>query len=323
MASALPGSGPACVADLSRREFVKALGVTALASSSVAGVAPRGETAVARLYRALADDQRARIVFPSDHPLRSKVENNWAIVKPTIADLTAGQQALCREIFRGLCSEEGHERFMKQMDDDSGGFGRYHVALFGEPGTDGPFEWVLTGRHATLRADGNRDDGAVAIGPIFLGHARGGPELLDNVWWYQGRRADAIFNTLASSSRARALVTRAGPDGPRATGPDRVKNVEPGLPVAGLDGPQKAMVRLLLGDLCSPFRTFDVEPIRRCLRDPGGVDALRLTFFKTGDPGDGRAWDAWKLEGSAFTWYYHASPHVHSWVTFDRERPDA
>ncbi len=200
------------------------------------------------------------------------------------------------------------------MDDDSGGFGRYHVALFGEPGTGRPFEWVLTGRHATLRADGNRDDGAVAVGPIFLGHAHEGPRLLDNVWWYQGRRADAILGTLDGEARARRSSPGPGPTA-RAIGPSRSHPAEPGLPLAGLDGPQKAMVRQLLEDLCSPFRLFDVEPIQRCLRDPGGVDALRLTFFKMGDPGDGRAWDAWKLEGPAFAWYYHASPHVHSWAT--------
>ena len=51
---------------------------------------------------------------------------------------------------KNLCSEDGYERFMKQMDDDAGGFEAYHVAVFGEPGTDKPFEWVLSGRHDTL-----------------------------------------------------------------------------------------------------------------------------------------------------------------------------
>lgn len=72
-------------------------------------------------------------------------------MKPSIGDLTPEQQAICSEIMKNLCSEDGYERFMKQMDDDAGGFEAYHVAVFGEPGTDKPFEWVLSGRHDTLR----------------------------------------------------------------------------------------------------------------------------------------------------------------------------
>jgi len=92
-------------------------------------------TAVARFHKSLTKAQREQICFPFDHPLRSVVKNNWEIVKPAISDLNKEQQALCREIMKGLCSEDGHERFMKQMEDDAGSFEDYHVAVFGEPGT--------------------------------------------------------------------------------------------------------------------------------------------------------------------------------------------
>ena len=51
--------------------------------------------------------------LPFDDPKRSQVQNNWAIVKPSIGELSTEQQALCQEIFKGLCSEEGYERFTK------------------------------------------------------------------------------------------------------------------------------------------------------------------------------------------------------------------
>ena len=204
-------------AAVSRRDFIRTIGAGALAASvpiigrtaaaaaAKAKVGPTpsapAETAVARFYQTLTPEQRKLHCFAFDHPLRSRVGNNWAIVKPEISEFSPDQQALCREIMKNLCSEEGYERFMKQMEDDSGGFESYHVAVFGEPGTDKPFEWVLTGRHDTLRADGNSVEGAAFGGPIFYGHAADGhdtedPKHTHNVWWYQGEQANKIFQTL-------------------------------------------------------------------------------------------------------------------------------
>lgn len=329
---------------LSRREFVQRVGSTALAASipvigpgtataataDDAGPSPAApaETAVARFFKSLTDEQRSRICFPFDHPLRCRVQNNWAIVKPTIGDLTAEQRNACREIFKNLCSEEGYERFTRQMNDDYGGFERYHVAVFGEPGTGQPFEWVLTGRHNTLRADGNSVEGAALGGPIFYGHAAEGrfhedAQHTDNVWWYQARQANAIFATLDETQRARALVSEAEDDDPRSIRLRGDQPGEPGLAVADLDGPRKGMVRQLLKDLTRPFRAFDAEEIQECLREAGGIDALRLTFYKEGDLGDDRVWDIWKLEGPAFAWYYHGTPHVHAWLNVARRAPRA
>src|SRR4051812_28874234 len=93
-----------------RREFVKAVGSAALTSSvpllgprralaAPAGPSPTApaETAVARFFRMLTAEQRRHLCFPFDHPLRSRVRNNWAIVAPTIGDLREEQRALCRE----------------------------------------------------------------------------------------------------------------------------------------------------------------------------------------------------------------------------------
>src|SRR5262249_38728699 len=143
-----------------------------------------------RFFQSLKPEQRKAICFPFNHVKRLQVANNWKIVDPTIGDLTLEQQALCQEIFKNLCSEDGYDRFRKQMQEDYGGFSQYHVAGFGEPGTDKPFEWVLSGRHDTLRADGNSVAGAAFGGPIFYGHASHSFDEdaahTDNVWWYQG-----------------------------------------------------------------------------------------------------------------------------------------
>src|SRR3984957_20550913 len=152
---------------------------------------------------------------------------------------------------KNLCSEDGYERFMKQMDDDSGGFESYHVAVFGEPGTDKPFEWVLSGRHDTLRADGNSVEGVAFGGPIFYGHAADGhdnedPKHTHNVWWYQGEQANKIFSTLDEKQRVQALVAKAQADTPAVIQLKGTHLPQTGLDISGLDGQQKAMVRDLL-----------------------------------------------------------------------------
>lgn len=323
---------------ISRREFVKSVGTVALAASlptigsrvALGADAPAGptakapaETAVSRFYATLKDDQKKNICFPFDHPLRSKVNNNWAIVKPTIEDMSKEQQELCKEIFKNLCSEDGYERFDAQMAEDYGGFEKYHVAVFGEPGTDQPFEWVLSGRHNTMRADGNSVDGVAFGGPIFYGHAAHSfdedAKHTDNVWWYQGIQANKIFATFDDKQKAKALVDKAEGDEPRVIELKGDKLGDAGIAVADLDGQQKQMVQQLLKDLTSPFRSFDVDEIQECLRDAGGADKLRLTYYKEGDIGNDGIWDIWKLQGPAFTWYFHGSPHVHTWVNIAKK----
>jgi len=282
------------------------------------------ETAVARFFKTLKHAQRKLLCFPIDHPRRFQVQNNWAIVRPTIADLSSEQQALCKEIFRDLCSDEGYERFMVQMGDDYGGFERYHVAVFGEPGTDRPFEWVLTGRHNTLRADGNVVVGGAFGGPIFYGHAADShyPEDLKqsgNVWWYQGEQAHQIFSTLDDRQRARALVIGAESAEQRSIRLQGDKLDEPGLAVGELDGQQKQMVQRLLRDLTRPFRSFEVEEVQGCLRETRGTDTLRLTYFKEGITVVEGGPEIWRLEGRNFAWYFHGTPHVHAWINVVRQ----
>ena len=326
--------------DVSRREFVKTLGAAALATSvpilgagramAAVQVGPTrtapAETAVARFYKTLKPDQKKLICFPFDHPKRKQVNNNWAIVDTEISDLGPDQQALCKEIFRSLCSEEGYDRFEKQMKGDAGGFENYHVAVFGEPDSEKPFEWVLTGRHNTLRADGNSVAGAAFGGPIFYGHDATGKGNDDakhsgNVWGFQWEQANKIFKTLDDKEKARALVAKAEGDTPRSIRLKGNKLPDVGLPVADLDGQQKQMVQTLLKMLTSPFRTFDAEEVQECLREAGGADKLRLTYFKEGDIGNDGVWDIWKLEGPAFAWYFHGHPHVHTWVNIASKAP--
>lgn len=326
MTAAFESENPESRSGLTRRDFAKTLGSGALVASTSIGLrrasaacdetdrSRPSETAVARFHRSLGDAERKSICFPFDHPLRTQVSHNWAIVRPSIRDLTIEQRALCREIFQNLCGVESHDRFLRQMDEDYGGFDRYHVALFGEPGGAHPFEWVLTGRHNTLRADGNRESGAGFGGPIFYGHASpisgDAARNRNNVWWYQAELADKVFQSLDEQERARACVTRPA-RGKRREGEPLP---EVGLDVGTLDDPRRALVRDLLKALLDPFRGFEVPQVRKRLRGEAATDTLRLMFFPDGDRGVNGLLNIWKLEGPGFAWYYHGSPHVHAWL---------
>jgi hypothetical protein len=229
---------------------------------------------------------------------------------------TADQRRLVREIFESLVDPAWPERFDRQLEDDCGGFGHgQSIALLGEPGS-GAFQFLLTGRHMTLRCDGDSAEHVAFGGPIFYGHDAGGsdekPDHPGNVFWPQAVAANGVFAMLDGRQRAAALVDPM----PRETaiGFRRAGEAPAGIPVAELSADQRAEVERVLGLLLEPFRTGDRAEVRGCLARQGGLDQCRLAFYRRGDLGDDGVWDNWRLEGPAFVWHFRGSPHVHVYV---------
>src|SRR5262249_49995317 len=178
-------SCPDCDLPLDRRDFLRTVGSAALVGAAApallggrpayAAPSPKSaaETAVVRFYNSLTEQQKNTIAFPFEHELRKKISANWHVTKPEIDDdfYSKDQRAVIDEIIRGVTTEDGYQRIIRQMQDDAGGIGGYSVAVFGEPGS-GRFEWELTGRHLTLRADGDSVDKAAFGGPVIYGHRR-------------------------------------------------------------------------------------------------------------------------------------------------------
>src|SRR4051812_19210578 len=92
-----------------------------MGEEAVAAVKPTSETLVAQLYKSLKAEQRKSICFPFDHPLRSDVDNNWFIIKDKrVKDsYDKDQQALIRDIFMSMHSEEYAPRVMEQVEPDN------------------------------------------------------------------------------------------------------------------------------------------------------------------------------------------------------------
>ncbi|MBI4604754.1 MAG: DUF3500 domain-containing protein [Planctomycetes bacterium] len=278
------------------------------------------ETLVKALYDSLKPEQRKIVCFPFDHELRSFISNNWNVVDESAGAIgklySPDQQEIIRALFKGVTSEEGHERFQKQMKDDAGGFDKYTCAIFGEPGT-GKFEWVMTGRHLTIRADGDSVENTAFGGPVFYGHAvefNEKPDHPGNVWWSQARMANEIYKSLDGKQQAQALLEKSPPDAAETVAHQGTDGKIPGLACAALGRDQKEMLEKTLKGMLGMYRAGDVEEALACLKGNGGLDALRLSFYKEDDLGADGIWDRWRLEGPAFVWYFRGSPHVHAWL---------
>jgi hypothetical protein len=325
---------PDCDADegVSRREFVRRasgvvlagslfpLATTAAPRRAVAAPTPSNaaETAVKRFYDALSADQRKEICFPFDHPFRSRINANWAITKATIDEYTKEQQAILDEIFRGVLSPDGYDRFQKQMEGDYGGFSQYHVAVFGTPGS-GQFEWELTGRHVTLRADGDSAENVAFGGPIVYGHGEGDSKkgLPGNVYYYQTKKANEVFSALNGSQREKALLPKAPNES--AVQLQGSSGTFPGIAVGELSRDQKELVEAVMKVILAPYREDDVNEAIAILKEGGGMDGLHMAFYSSLDIGDDKEWDIWRLEGPTFVWHFRGAPHVHAYINIGKK----
>lgn len=315
-----------------RREFLKTAAATtagltfagpAMLSAAEANPTKEPESLVKVLYESLTEKQKKDVAFEWDHEdlfrgkLRTHVENNWHITEPTIAGdyFTKDQQQLIREIFIGILNPEWIDRFDKQLKDDAGGFGKQqNIAIFGQPG-EGKFEMVITGRHMTMRCDGNSAEHVAFGGPIFYGHAVQGSEKADhpgNVFWHQAKAANSVYHILDSKQQTKALVPKSPAEQAVEFHGDQGKF--DGISIADFSSDQKEAVQEVLRVLLEPYRQSDREEVVACLNKNGGLDACHLSFYEDSDIGNDKVWDNWRLEGPTFVWYFRGKPHVHCWV---------
>lgn len=324
---------------LSRRHFVKSVGTAALAGGLLGRVAipaqariltpgqaaaaaasqRPAETAAKRLYASLTDKQKEVVCFPFDDKLRTRINANWAITKPTVEDFfTSEQQKAIEEIFKGVTSPDGYERFLKQMEEDSGGFGTYHVALFGTPDS-GKFEFEMTGRHLTIRADGDSVEGTAFGGPIVYGHGAGDGKkgLPGNVFYYQTQKANEVFLALDGKQREKALVAKAPSEA--AVPVQGPSGKFPGIAIGELSADQKGLVESVIKVILAPYRESDVQEALDLLKQGGGLDGLHLAFYEDQDVANDKEWDVWRLEGPTWVWHFRGAPHVHAYVNISKK----
>lgn len=324
MTNSTPGNS-----DVSRRGFVKAvsgasvlaaLGGNHLNAGLFAGPSPSSaaETAVTEFYKSLSASQKGKICFGFGHKLRQKINANWHITDVSIGDdfYSDSQRKLIDRVIRGLTSEDGYKTLQKQMDEDDGGVDAYSVAVFGKPG-EGNFEFELTGRHLTLRADGNSVDKAAFGGPIVYGHGEEEPS--ENLYHDQTLQTNKVFKALDADQAKKALVTTKVPK-ETAVAIQGATGSFQGISVGELKDDQKAVVEKTLSVLLAPYREEDRDEVMEIVKADGGIDKLNMAFYKNGDLKSDGIWDIWRVEGPSFVWHFRGAPHVHAYINIGHRK---
>jgi hypothetical protein len=280
------------------------------------------ELLVKAFYAELSDEQRAAICFPWDHHdatrglLRNFIANHWQVTRPCIrsAFFSSAQQGMIHDIFRGLVDPAWYPQFLRQLADDTKGhlWGQdQSVAIFGDPNA-GPYQFLFTGRHLTLRAGVGEVPEIAFGGPIVYGHAATGyweePQHPGNIFWPQALAVSALYAMLDQRQREIAEVEHLPEESDIGFGA-----APRGLSAATLSAAQRSAFASLLRTLAAPFRAEDRDRIARCLAQQGGIDRLHIALSRARRM-SAPHWDIWRIEGPAFVWHFEGWPHVHAWV---------
>ena len=316
---------------LSRRDFMVKVSTVAASSLPVGAGLSRfseavptlksaAESIVQSLYNSLTEPQKSVLLLPWSDSRRTRINANWKVTEPGIGSdfYTNEQRHLIDQILRSVTSPDGYERLIRQMKEDWGGIGRYAMAIFQDPGSD-KFLWEMTGRHLTLRADGNSLSNTAFGGPIVYGHGAGDSQvgLPGNVYYYQLEKANQVFQALDGKQRQKALLAKA----PLET---EVPIQGPGASFSGiaaseLSPDQRKLVEETMQVLLAPFREEDVKETMSLLKAGGGLDKLHLAFYQSANLGDDQEWEIWRLEAPTLVWHFRGSPHVHTYVNIGKK----
>jgi hypothetical protein len=280
------------------------------------------ERLVRELSASLLPAQRREIVLALDHTdaerglTRTFVANHWQVTRPAIASAfyTPAQQALIHAIFRSLLSPLAYPNVMRQLNDDCLGHAwgaDQSIALFGDP-SEGPFHFVLCGRHITLRVDGGAEPRVAFGGPVVYAHTFGSywerPDHPGNVYWPQAVAASAWHASLPPDLAELAVVPAIPAEPPLGFRADR-----PGLALSLVPEAHRAALGAIVDDMMAHYRDADRARMHRCLDRQGGLAACSIQFALDGRMSAPR-WDNWRLEGPSFIWHWRGFPHVHVWV---------
>ena len=306
----------------SRRNFLCSVGkVTAAASlvpmvsagSSLVFGGETGNPKPARaFYESLSEAQRTAICLPEKSKLRQHISANWSVTKPAIGDdfYSVQQRQMIHEILKHITSEEGYERLIRQMEEDHGGIESYTVGFFGTPGHPG-WQWILAGRHVTLRADPDHNDNLAFGGPLVYGHGEeSSPK--NNLYYSHTKAVNEVFRSLDAGQAKKALL-KVAPKQTKIQVQGEGGNF-PGVAVSEFSSDQQELVSKTLRTLLSPYREADINEAMSIIKSGGGMKSLRMAFYQQGDLEKDKVWDAWRIEGPNMVWNFRGFPHVHAYI---------
>jgi hypothetical protein len=54
--------------------------------------------------------------------------------------------------------------------------------------------------------------------------------------------------------------------------------------------------------------------VMEMIKASGGLDEVRIAFYKNGDLDNDKVWDIWRLEGPSIVCHFRGAPHVHAYI---------
>ena len=296
------------------------------------------ETLVKQLYDSLNEKQRKEVCFDWDYVEPARRQGQPRAAADARLEQLAHHQAGDQQ--RLLHQGSAGDRPRDFRGDDSARVARarstsssrttpaasatqQNIAIFGKPGDD-KFEFVMTGRHMTIRCDGNSAEHVAFGGPIFYGHAavRASTKRPTIPATSSGRRPwrpTRSTRCSTASSASSAVVESRSEEDVKFRGKDTSCD---GIPVSELSGDQKEQVQKTLGTLLEPYRQSDQDEVLACLEGAGRTRcaaAWRSTTTRTTAATRSGTTGGWK--GPAFVWYFRGAPHVHV-LGQHRRRPE-
>jgi Protein of unknown function (DUF3500) len=293
----------------------------ASAASDIPRTAKPAEGLVRELFASLTAEQRTAMVMPWNHgatkglPTRLKTHNAPPLGKKLGDQFSKPQQDLIRQTFLAILSgEDSFERISRKGKwNSAGSFEGNGIAIFGDPSGKDPFSWVFAGHHLTLRCDGNSQPNTAFGGPMYYGDSANGHSD-QNSFNYQTLEVMNVFEALNEAQRKQAVIVGSPGDGEMALKAKLVQNSAVGIGYGDLDQSQRTHVATVMRTLLNPFRKEDSDEVMQLIQANGGMEKLRLAFYKDNPEKGNDRWDAWRIEGPGFVWNYRVLPHVHCFV---------
>jgi hypothetical protein len=316
-----------------RRAFLGGLATIGIASSIAsqtqgfdepaatnAAPAQPAEALIKELYASLSEEQRSHNVYAYNHKADGKLTRHGMYNAPyggkKIGEqYSKTQQELIDRILKAMTrDEEGYIKITRGgRFDDSDNLQGCGASFFGNATDKNKYCFMFTSHHLTIRCDGNSAPGAAFAGPLYYGHSANGYST-GNVYHYQTQQVHEFYDALDAKQRKLGLTK--GSPGEQAQSIKFRANTAgiPGIGVDQLSSDQKELMQAVMQSVLSPYRQEDADEVMEIIKHNGGMDKLRLAFYKDSDTTDSLRWHFWRIEGPGLVWNYRALPHVHTFV---------
>jgi hypothetical protein len=277
-----------------------AAGDTAAPDSSMPA-APRADQAMAAAARGLLDaagGAREKVGHPFDED-----REDWSYVPRSraglaLGDMNTGQRDATNALLAAGLSERGNDKVLGILRiepilgqiEGSPSFrdpGRYHVAVFGQPGAEGPWGWRFEGHHLSLNF--THAHGRVSSTPAFFGanpaRVPSGKHRGFRVLADEEDLGRALLVSLSDEQRRRAVLSSSAPSDIVTEASRRVSlDGFEGLPASQMSAEQRAALHKLIEVY---VHNFQPELARGHLdrMEAAGLDRIHFSWAGGDRPG--------------------------------------